>query len=92
MITFVVQLVQTLMYKFDLTAYPIICGLDVQLYVRGFILAVKCCFNGFDYIYPIVQGISTAIAIVRVEYAVDNKTSNTIMHIAASGNNDTCLP
>jgi hypothetical protein len=37
-ITFVVQLVQTLMYKFDITAYPIIGGFVVQLYVRGFTL------------------------------------------------------
>jgi hypothetical protein len=35
-ITFLAQLVQTLMYKFDITAYPIIGGFVVQLYVRGF--------------------------------------------------------
>ena len=35
-ITFMVQLVQTLMYKFDINAYPIIGGPVVQIYVRGF--------------------------------------------------------
>ena len=39
----------------------------------------------FDYIYPIIQGISTAIVLVRVEmgltYDVD---SNTAIHFAAS--------
>ena len=34
-ITFMAQLVQTLMYKFDFTAYPVIGGLVVQIYVRG---------------------------------------------------------
>jgi hypothetical protein len=74
MITFMAQLVLTLIYKFDHPAYPIICGFVVQLYVRGF--TVNCVV--FDYIYPILQGISTAIVIVRVEmgptraYDVDN--------------------
>ena len=40
MITFMAQLVLTLIYKFDNTAYPIICGFIVQLYVRGF--TVNC--------------------------------------------------
>ena len=35
-ITFVVQLMQTFMYKFYITAYPILSGVIVQLYVRGF--------------------------------------------------------
>ena len=35
-ITFMAQLVQTLIYKFDITAYRIIGGPVVQLYVRGF--------------------------------------------------------
>jgi hypothetical protein len=35
-ITFMAQLVQTLMYRFDHTAYPIIGGLVVQIYVRDF--------------------------------------------------------
>ena len=35
-ITFVAQLVQTLMFKFDSTSYPIIGGPVVQIYVRGF--------------------------------------------------------
>ena len=36
-ITFTAQLVQTLMFKFDIsTGYPIIGGFIVQLYVRGF--------------------------------------------------------
>ena len=39
-ITFMAQLVQTLMYKFDNTAYRIIGGPVVQLYVRGF--TVNC--------------------------------------------------
>ena len=34
-ITFLAQLAQTLMYRFDITAYPIIGGFVVQLYVRG---------------------------------------------------------
>ena len=34
------QLVQTLMYKFYIIAYPILGGLVVQLYVRGF--TVNC--------------------------------------------------
>ena len=38
-ITFTAQLVQTLMYKFDINSgYPIIGGFVVQLYVRGFTL------------------------------------------------------
>jgi hypothetical protein len=49
LITFMAQLVLTLIYKFDNTAYPIICGFIVQLYVRG--LTVNCRFNGvFNYI------------------------------------------
>ena len=39
-ITFMVQLVQTLMYKFDINAYRIIGGLAVQIYVRDF--TVEC--------------------------------------------------
>ena len=39
-ITFMAQLVQTLMYKFDINAYQIVGGPVVQLYVRGFI--IKC--------------------------------------------------
>ena len=35
-ITFLAQLAQTLMYRFDITAYPIIGGFVVQLYVRVF--------------------------------------------------------
>ena len=35
-ITFMAQLVQTLIYKFNFTAYPLIGGLVVQIYVRGF--------------------------------------------------------
>ena len=39
-------------------------------------------------IYPIMQGISTAIVLVRVEmglsYDVDNKTSKTTLRFAAS--------
>ena len=35
-ITFMAQLVQTLMYKFANNAYPIIGGPVVQIYVRGF--------------------------------------------------------
>ena len=38
-ITFMAQLVLTLIYKFDNTAYPIICGFIVQLYVS---FAVNC--------------------------------------------------
>ena len=34
-ITFMAQLAQTLMYKFDDTAYPLIGGPVVQIYVRG---------------------------------------------------------
>ena len=41
-ITFLAQLVQTVMYKIDITAYPIIGGLVVQLYVRGFTLSLDC--------------------------------------------------
>jgi hypothetical protein len=44
-ITFMVQLVQTLMYKFDVTAFPILGALAIQLYVRNF--TVNCRFNGF---------------------------------------------
>ena len=39
-ITFVAQLVQTLMFKFASNAYPIIGGSIFQLYVRGF--TVNC--------------------------------------------------
>ena len=92
-ITFMVQLVQILMYKFDLTAYPIICGLVVQLYVRvsssHSIAASVLMF--FTYIYPIMQGISTAIVIVRAEllkYDEANKTSNTDMQFTSCSNND----
>ena len=42
----------------------------------------------FIIIYPIMQGISTAIVLVRVEmglsYDVDNKTSKTTLRFAAS--------
>ena len=92
-ITFMVQLVQILMYKFDLTAYPIICGLVVQLYVRGsssYSIAASVLMF-FTYIYPIMQGISTAIVIVRVEllkYDEANKTSNTDMQFTSCSNND----
>ena len=44
--------------------------------------------------YPIMQGISMAIVLLRVEmdltYEVDNKTS--IMRFEASSNHDTTLP
>ena len=40
MITFMVQLVQTLMYKFDVNAYCIIGGLAVQIYIGDF--TVSC--------------------------------------------------
>ena len=47
----------------------------------------------FDYIYPIMQGISTAIVLVRVEmglsYDVEIETIRTAMRFAASGNSDT---
>ena len=92
-ITFMVQLVQILMYKFDLTAYPIICGLVVQLYVRvssSYSIAASVLMF-FTYIYPIMQGISTAIVIVRVEllkYDEANKTSNTDMQFTSCSNND----
>jgi hypothetical protein len=43
-----------------------------------------------------MQGISTAIVLVRVEmdltYDVDNKTSNTVIRFAATSNDDTPLP
>ena len=39
-ITFMVQLVQTLMFKFDVNAYRIIGGLAVQIYVGDF--TVSC--------------------------------------------------
>ena len=39
-ITFMMQLVQTLMYKFDIIAYRIIGGPAVQIYVRDF--TVNC--------------------------------------------------
>ena len=65
--TFMAQLVLTLIYKFDFsTAYPIICGFVVQLYVRGF--AFNC--MAFDFIYPIIQGISTALIIVTVRVEI----------------------
>jgi hypothetical protein len=90
-IIFVVQLVQTLMYKFDITAFPLLTGLVVQLYVR--VLQSIVDLMVFDYIYPIMQGISTAIVLVRVEmgltYEVDNKTS--IIRFATSNNHDTTL-
>ena len=79
LITFVAQLVQTLMFKFANTAYPIIVGLVVMLYVRVLLSIVD--LMGFDYIYLIVQGISTAIVLVRVEmgltYDVNNESSKT---------------
>ena len=93
-ITFIAQLVHTLMYRFDLTtAYPIIGGPVVQIYVRGY--TVNCWFHDFQlYLYPIVQGISMAIVLLRVEmgitYEVDNITS--IIRFAASSNHDTTLP
>ena len=91
-ITFMAQLVQTLMYKFANNAYPVLAGPIFQLYVRSF--TVNCCFNGFDYIYPIIQGISMAIVLLRVEmgltYEVDNRTS--IMRFATTSNHDTTLP
>ena len=90
-ITLTAQLVQTLMYKFDITAFPLLTGLVVQLYVRVSQSIVDLMV--FDYIYPIMQGISTAIVLVRVQmgltYEVDNKTS--IIRFATSNNHDTTL-
>ena len=40
--TFVAQLVQTLMFRFDNTAYPIIGRIVVMLFVRGLILNCQC--------------------------------------------------
>ena len=85
-ITFMAQLVQILTYKFEIsTAYPIIGGLVVQLYVNGFTLS-----QSPYYIYLIMQGISTAIVIVRVEmglsYDLDNRTSTTLINFKASAN------
>ena len=37
-ITFVAQLVQILMFRYNELAYPIIAGLVIQLYVRGFLI------------------------------------------------------
>ena len=49
----------------------------------------------FDYIYLILQGISTAIVLVRVEMGlscdVDSETLNTVIRFAASSNDDTPL-
>ena len=49
---------------------------------------VASILNGFIIIYPFMQGISTAIILVRVEmglsYDVDNKTSKTTLRFAAS--------
>ena len=46
-ITFVAQLVQTLMFRFANTAHPIIVGLVAMLYVRAFKFTVNCWFNDF---------------------------------------------
>ena len=43
-ITFMAQLVEVLIYKFDFSAHPIICGFIVQLYVR---ISVNCMVFGF---------------------------------------------
>ena len=50
-----------------------------------------------DYIYPMMQGISTAIAIVRLEmdhstYNVDNEALKAVMNFAAPNNNDNPSP
>ena len=45
LITFMAQLLQTLMLKFDSDAYRVIGGPVVQLYVRGF--KINCWFNDF---------------------------------------------
>ena len=87
-ITFVAQLVQTLMFKFANTAYPIIVGLVVMLYVRVLLSIVDLMVQVFDYIYLIMQGISTAIVLVRVEmgltYDVDNESSKTEIRLQGS--------
>jgi hypothetical protein len=75
MLTFVAQLVQIFMFKFANDAYPIIGGPVVMLYVRVLLSIIDLMV--FDYIYPIKQGISSAIVLVRVEmgliYDVDSK-------------------
>ena len=45
----------------------------------------------FDFIYQIIQGISTAIVIVRVEMALNRAydVDNTIIRFAASSNDGT---
>ena len=94
-ITFTAQLVQILMYRFDIdNGYLVVGGFVVQLYVRALLLFSQMLDE--YYIYPIMQGISTAIVIVRVEmglsYESDNETSTTLINFASSNNSDDTLP
>ena len=90
-ITIMAQLVQTVMFKLDNTSYPIIGGPVIQIYVRVLQsivdLKVFCL-----YIYPIMQGISMAIVLLRVEmglaYEVDNIASNIRFTASTASNHD----
>ena len=93
--TFGAQLAQIVMFKFsDGNAYPIIGRFVIMLFVRSFILKLLVFF---DYIYPIMQGISTTIVLVRVELGltddVDNTTLKTLeFMVSVSSSNDDTLP
>jgi hypothetical protein len=89
MLTFTAQLVQTLMYRYYVrNGYLIVGGFIVQLYVRGLYSQLLIQY----YIYPIMQGISMAIVIVRVEmgltYDSDNETSTSLIHFTSSIDSD----
>jgi len=62
-ITFVAQLVQSIMYKVNLDAFSVVSGLIVMLYVRACRLSIWCLLIIFS---STTQGISTTIVLVRV--------------------------
>ena len=76
LITFVGQLVQSIMYKSAPDAFPLVGGCVVMLYVRGFLSVVDLVLK-FHLLSS--QGISTTVVLVRVEMGItyDRNTSVT---------------
>jgi len=67
MMTFVGQLVQSVMYKIELGGFAVVSGLIVMLYVRNLRSIVDLVFGLYS---SATQGISTTVVLVRVEMGV----------------------
>jgi hypothetical protein len=78
LMTFVGQLTQSIMYKSANTAFPLVSGTVVMLYVRASCrLLIWCLLN---FIHLLTQGISSTAVLVRVETGVsyDQFTTKTV--------------